>query len=428
MSSSFELDRLAEIVTIGDELLSGETVDTNSSYLDALLERWGWVVARHSTVPDSVPAIAEGIRDAARRCSLVVCSGGLGPTEDDLTLEALARALDCPLVLDTPTLERIRARFQKRGAVMTPNNERQARVPAIGEVLVNEAGTAPAFRAPLFDADVYVLPGVPREVRWLAEHVLRDRLDRGTPIVHRRTLKTIGFGESRLEHEIQKVRDAHAETVAFGYRAQAAETHIKLSIRPASALPIDPRQAKERLDRVEQDLRQLLGDAIFGVDEEEIAGVLGRDLRDRGVWVATAESCTGGLIATMITDVPGSSEYYSGGFVTYSNESKTELLGVPSATIAQHGAVSDETARAMATGVRARLQADWGIGVTGIAGPGGATPDKPVGTVFLAIAGPGTVWSRRLSLPGDRATVRLSTARVALDQLRRQLLATPKTV
>jgi PncC family amidohydrolase len=151
-------------------------------------------------------------------------------------------------------------------------------------------------------------------------------------------------------------------------------------------------------------------------------------LLDRGVWVATAESCTGGLIATMITDVAGSSKYYSGGFVTYSNESKTELLGVPAATIAQHGAVSDETARAMATGVRSRLQADWGIGVTGIAGPGGATPDKPVGTVFLAIAGPGTVWSRRLSLPGDRATIRLSTARIALDQLRRQLLAPEKAV
>jgi len=162
------MDRLAEIVTIGDELLSGETVDTNSSYLDGLLERWGWIVIRHSTVPDSVPAIAQAIEEAARRSSLVICSGGLGPTEDDLTLEGLGRALGCPLVLHEPTLQRIQARFAKRGVAMTPNNERQARVPAEGEVLPNDAGTAPGFHATLLGADVYVLPGVPREVHWLA--------------------------------------------------------------------------------------------------------------------------------------------------------------------------------------------------------------------------------------------------------------------
>jgi nicotinamide-nucleotide amidase len=416
------IDRVAEIVTIGDELLSGETVDTNSSYLDGLLERWGWIVTRHSTVPDSVPAIAEAIQEAARRASLVISSGGLGPTEDDLTLEGLGRALGCPLVLHRPTLDRIRLRFEKRGTPMTPNNERQARVPAVGEVLLNEAGTAPAFRAPLLGADVYVLPGVPGEVRWLAENILRARLDRGAPIVHRRTLKLIGFGESRLEDMIQSVRDAHAARVVFGYRAQAAEVHIKLAVRGTDTTPIEPAEARDRLDRVEEDLEQLLGEAIFGKDEDEIAGVLGGALMKAGSSVATAESCTGGLIAAMLTDVPGSSAYYLGGYVTYSNESKSELLGVPAATILQHGAVSDETARAMAEGVRARFQCDWGIGVTGIAGPGGGTPEKPVGTVNLAIAGRGSIWSRRLSLFGDRSAIRLSTARIALDQLRRQLL------
>jgi nicotinamide-nucleotide amidase len=306
---------------------------------------------------------------------------------------------------------------------MTPNNERQAHVPAVGEVLLNEVGTAPAFRAPLLGADVYVLPGVPGEVRWLAENVLRARLDRGAPVVHRRTLKLIGFGESRLEDAIQPVRDAHAARVVFGYRAQAAEVHIKLAMRENDAVPIAPAEARARLDQVETDLRQLLGDAIFGKDDDEIAGVLGRALTEAGSNVATAESCTGGLIATMLTDVAGSSAYYLGGYVTYSNESKSELLGVPAATIAQHGAVSDETARAMAEGVRARIDSDWGIGVTGIAGPGGGTDDKPVGTVFLAIAGRDSIWSRRLSLFGDRTAIRLGTARIALDQLRRQLLA-----
>lgn len=416
---------MAEVVTIGDELLSGETVDTNSSYLDALLERWGWMVTRHSTVPDSVEAIAEGIRYASQRASLVICSGGLGPTEDDLTLEGLALALDCPLVLHAPTLERIRSRFENRGMQMTPNNARQAHVPSNGEVLLNEAGTAPAFRASLGSAQVYVLPGVPGEVRWLAENVLRSRLDRGAPIVHRRTLKTIGFGESRLEHTIQPVRDAHSALVAFGYRAQAAETHIKLSVRSAaSEAPIGAIEAIERLNRAEHDLRQLLGDAIFGVDGEEIAGVVGKLLTKAGAFVGTAESCTGGLLGAMLTEVPGSSAYYSGGYVTYSNESKSELLGVLPATIVRYGAVSDEAAREMAEGVRQRLECDWGIGVTGIAGPGGGTADKPVGTVFLAIAGSGSTWSRRLSLFGDRATIRLSTARIALDQLRRQILAT----
>ncbi|MCB9464426.1 MAG: competence/damage-inducible protein A [Candidatus Eisenbacteria bacterium] len=411
---------VVEILTIGDELLSGETIDTNSNYLDGRLEAWGWIVARHTTVGDDVEKIAEALREAASRADLVLTSGGLGPTEDDLTLEACARALGCGLHMDETVRARIEARFRSFGREMTRNNERQAMVPEIGDVIINESGTAPGFRFTLGRAKVFVLPGVPREVRWLMNKKLEEELDRGTPSVFRRTVKTVGLGESKLADSIESVVETYRDRVRFGYRAVGMETHVKLAVLGTGpAAGIDETTAGALLDEVEAALRQELGDAVYGTDEPSLVDVLAEKLIAKGLTVATAESCTGGLIGKMLTDRPGSSEYYTGGCVTYSDDSKVQLLGVDDADLEIFGAVSDKIVGQMAKGVRKRLHADWGIAASGIAGPDGATKDKPVGTVFIAIAGPDRLQTKRLQLPGDREMVRMNTAKILIDWLRR---------
>ncbi|MEZ4650868.1 MAG: CinA family nicotinamide mononucleotide deamidase-related protein [Candidatus Eisenbacteria bacterium] len=421
---------VAEIIAIGDELLSGETVDTNSNYLDGRLESWGWVVARHTTVADDTQAIAAAIREAAGRADLVITSGGLGPTADDLTLEACAQALGCGLRLDETVRARIEARFRSFGREMTRNNERQAMVPEIGEVIINESGTAPAFHFTLENAKVFVLPGVPREVRWLMNKRLEEVLDHGTPAVFRRTVKTVGMGESKLADAVESIVETYRDRVRFGYRAVGMETHVKLAILgdgtagagegSDDSAHVGAREASATalLDEVEGALRNELGDAVYGTDEMSLVDIVAEKLIAKGLTVATAESCTGGLIGKMLTDRAGASEYSVGGCVTYSDDSKVQLLGVDDVDLEIFGAVSDKIVGQMAKGVRKRLHADWGIAASGIAGPDGATKDKPVGTVFIAIAGPDRLQTKRLQLPGDREMVRMNTAKIVIDWLR----------
>ena len=401
----------AVILSIGDELLSGETVDSNSSYLDGLLEARGWSVVRHLTVADEEADIAEAFTEASRRGALVLSTGGLGPTQDDLTMAGLARALGCPLVLHAPTLEFIKARFRSFGRTMTPNNERQARVPAVGEVLVNEAGTAPGFTAELNGARIYLMPGVPREVRWLMQHQILPRLPEGALGRTRRTLKVVGVGESRLEHDILAVVKAHPE-VRFGYRTLGLENHVKLVAEGEAGAA--------RIAAAEAELRAVLGARIYGTDDEVLDQVVGAALLAAGQTVATAESCTGGLVAKRLTDVSGSSAYFLGGVVAYADAVKVAALGVPVELLAAHGAVSEPVVRAMAEGARARLGADWGLATTGIAGPTGGTPDKPVGLVWMAVSGPGGTVSGEVRFPGSREQVRTGAATAVLDALRRR--------
>lgn len=400
------------IIAIGDELLSGETVDSNSSYLDGLLEPRGYRVLRHLTVPDDVDAIAEAFTEAAARAELVLSTGGLGPTQDDLTLEGLAGALGCPLELHEPTLEAIRARFRAFGRTMTPNNERQARLPVIGEPLDNEVGTAPGFTAVLGDARVYAMPGVPREVRWLMKHRVLPRLPVPEAARVRRTLKVLGLGESKLETKITEIVRAHPE-VRFGYRTMGLENHVKLMAEGEGA--------EARLDAAEVAVRAELGPRYYGKDEETLESILRDRLTEANQTVAVAESCTGGLVGKRLTDLPGSSAYLVGGVVAYDNSVKSGVLGVPEADLEAHGAVSEPVARAMAEGVRRVLGADWGLATTGIAGPSGGTEDKPVGTVWMAVAGADGTEAKQIRLPGDRAQVRERTAALVLDQLRRRL-------
>ncbi len=400
----------AHVLAIGDELLSGETVDTNSSYLDGLLERIGWTVTRHLTVADDLDAIAAAFTEASKDADLILSTGGLGPTRDDLTLEGLAKALGCGLRRDEAVIESIRARFASFGREMTPNNERQAMVPEVGEVLENEVGTAPSFTAELNRARVFLMPGVPREVRWLMEHRVLPRIRPGDVSRMRRTIKVVGLGESRLEHSIREIVRLHRSDVTFGFRTLGLENHIKLLAEG------EDREAK--LGAAQAALTELLGDRIYGVDEDMHAEVTMRALVAAGGTVAFAESCTGGLVAKLLTDVPGSSACFLGGVVAYANAAKVALLGVSEATLAEHGAVSEAVAAEMAAGARERFASTWAVSTTGIAGPTGGTESKPVGTVCLGIAGPDGVEAKTLRFPGERTWVRTATATAALDVLR----------
>jgi len=405
----------AEVLTIGDELLSGETVDTNSSWLDGALSSRGWTVTRHTTVADDVDVIAAAFQEASARADLVISSGGLGPTRDDLTLEALAKALGCELRRDEDTISKIKMMFEALGREMSPNNERQAMVPELGDVVPNPVGTAPGFHAKLNDADVYLFPGVPRELKFLIDNVVDEALTKGEATVARRTLKIIGMGESRLEHSIRQVIKAHRHRVLFGFRALGVENHVKMA-----AVGDDRADA---LADAEAALREVLGASLYGVDEDVHSAVIGAQLVDAQQTVAIAESCTGGLAAKLLTDVAGSSRYVLGGVVAYANEVKVGLLGGDPVDLENHGAVSAPVVAQMAVGVRDCLGATWGLSTSGIAGPEGATADKPLGLVFLGIAGPDGVETKEVRLPGDRERVRQSAATAVLDLLRRRSCA-----
>lgn len=408
--------RRAVIVAIGDELLSGETVDTNSSYLDGLLEARGYAVTRHFTAPDDIDAVAQTLAMAADHADLVLSTGGLGPTQDDLTIESFAQALGCELQLDAATLTHIEGLFSKLGRKMSPNNRRQAMLPALARALQNDVGTAPGVTAELSGAQVYLMPGVPREVRWLMKHRVLPELVTGVPR-RRRTLKVVGLGESRIEHRITEVVQAHS-AVRFGYRTLGLENHVKLLA--------DGEDAQATLQLAEDAVRGCLGDYIYGADDDILEAVIGEQLHAKGQTLACAESCTGGLVAKRITDVSGSSRYMLGGVVAYANLVKTEIVGVDPASIEAEGAVSETVVRQMAQGVRRALKSDWGLATSGVAGPGGGTEQKPVGTVWLAVAGPDGVQASRVQLPGDRDQIRHLAGSAVLNMLRLALRdATP---
>lgn len=403
----------AEVIAIGDELLSGETVDTNSSHIDRALEAQGYSVLHHQAVPDDEELIAEALDTACRRSDAVITTGGLGPTQDDLTFASVARCLGVELEFHPPTWDRIVRRFESRGRTPTANNRRQALLPAGGEPILNEAGTAPGFTAEWHGARFFVLPGVPREMRWLLEHAVLPRLPPGEK-VQRRTLSAASIGESALEAEIASVVAAHP-AVRFGYRTQIFVNQVKLLGRGP--------HAEEALEAAAAAVRAKLGRRFFGEGDVTLEAATLEALRSAAQTVATAESCTGGYLAKVLTDVPGSSSAVVGGVVAYANEVKVGLLGVDSADLEREGAVSETVARQMASGARDRLGATWGVSTTGVAGPGGGTEAKPVGTVWLALAGPRGVESWRLEWsPRGRDGIRFATVRSALDRLRRSIL------
>lgn len=408
----------AEILTIGDELLRGEIVDTNKSFLaDRLL---GLDIETHfqTSVRDDPPAMIDAFRRAASRSDIALVSGGLGPTRDDLTAAVLAEAFGLELVLDEAALETIRSFFRSRGREMTGNNVNQARFPEGADILPNPLGTAPGFSITQGTTRFFCLPGVPNEMTRMMDEQVMPRIEaaRGAGFaVRARLIRTFGMGESTLDDELKDI--AASGDVSLGFRTSFPDNYLRPLARAATA-----KQAEAALDRICDAIRQRLGPLVYGEDEQTLEAVVGQLLAQRGMTIAVAESCTGGLIAKRITDNPGSSAYFAGGVVAYSNAAKSELLGVSAAVLEEHGAVSDPVVRAMAEGVRERFGVDIGVATTGISGPDGGTTSKPVGLVHIALAREAATYAESFVFRMDRARHRLLTSQVALDWVRRTLL------
>ena len=411
----------AAIVAIGSELLGPLRQDTNSLWLTARLEELGIPVVRKSLVGDDPEAIVRELERAASAAELVFTTGGLGPTADDVTVGAVARWLGAPVERNVEFVAKIRRRFEARGIRMAAVNEKQADFIVGARVLENPRGTAPGFWGSKGDREVVVLPGVPGEMREIMERTVLPELAAraGGAVARRKVLRIAGMGESAVEEIVEPVYarwKEHPVTIL----ASAGEVQLHLCVRGR------PDEAETILAAMEEDFRKVLGARVFGQDGEELAEAVGRLLRSSGKKLALAESCTGGMVSSLVTDVAGSSDYFLGGVVSYANDAKESLLGVDDETLRSHGAVSEETAREMARGARERFGADVGAAVTGVAGPGGGSEEKPVGTVWFAISDrDGREVAKRRSFVGDRSHVRKSASVHALELVRRHLVGWP---
>lgn len=409
------------VLTIGDEILAGRITNTNSATISNMLRGLGIGTVCHLTCFDTLQEIERCLAFCHDRADVVVTTGGLGPTEDDLTHEAVAAYFDVPLELRREELQRIERRFVKMGVTMPKSNERSARLPANGRVIRNRIGTAPGCITSDGSRAVISLPGVPRELEaMLYEGVvlfLREQMGiSGVSLT--RALKTFGYTESRLGEIIAKV-PSPSEALHVGYRPTFPEIHLLLTAQAA-----DEATATAWLDEYEASVRAAIPRQLWGREDDELTGVVGDLLRSRGAKLATVESCTGGLVSKLFTDVAGSSDYFDRGFATYTNEAKQKMVGV-SADIFEPegpGAVSERCAIEMASGARRAAEVDFAISTTGVAGPGGGSPEKPVGTVWVGLSTPESTTAMQYRFPGDRAWVRTLTAYVAIERLRRHLL------
>ncbi|WP_273887630.1 competence/damage-inducible protein A [Rubrobacter naiadicus] len=408
----------AEVLAIGTEMLLGELVDTNTAWISRRLAALGVGIYRHTTVGDNLERIAAALQEAASRADLVITTGGLGPTSDDLTNEALARATGRRMVEYAEAREHVERKFREFGRKPSPSNYKQALFPEGTTLIPNPLGTA---MGALLESDgtlFATLPGVPQEMRGMFEETLVPLIrERSEGAIVSRTLWFVGLGESALAERVQDLLDAENPTVA----PLAGQGKVRLRITARAATP---EEAERQIEPVAREILSRLGRYYFGEDEETLESVVGRLLTEKGRTLALAESCTGGLLAKRLTDIPGSSRYFKEGLVTYSNEAKERLLGVPRELLVRYGAVSEEVARAMAEGVRRLADSDYGLSVTGIAGPEGGTPEKPVGLVWVGLADAGGTRAEKLNLTAwsrSREAIRERSASGAFDLLRRRL-------
>jgi nicotinamide-nucleotide amidase len=411
------MDRNAEMIFSGDELLRGDIVNTNQAYLGQRLLDLGVFATHAVSVSDDLAAMAAAIRDAlSRRPEVLVLSGGLGPTDDDLTREATAEALGRPLEFHADLLEKIREKFAGRGFTMTESNRKQALLPQ-GSTAIPLSGTAPGFMLEHEGTLIAALPGVPWELKEMWERTVEPRLavrgSSGDGHAVRR-IRTFGIGESIAAERLADV-PWRGSDVEIGTRASLEDLTIILR---GPATP----EGTQRLDELEAKVRAALGERVFGVDCPGLPEITGGLLLERGLTVAVAESCTGGLVGKRFTDIAGSSDYFLGGVTAYHNDVKKTVLGVPALMLAEYGAVSSEVAAAMAEGVRGLLHSDCALSTTGVAGPGGGTDAKPVGLVYIGSVVDGVTEVERLMLWGRRDQIRERAALAAVDLLRRRLL------
>jgi nicotinamide-nucleotide amidase len=409
----------ASILAVGSELLGTTRLDTNSLFLTGRMDALGISTVRKACVGDGWDDLVSEIAAALERAPLLVTSGGLGPTDDDRTKEAVAKVLGRALVRDEQILLGLKERFLKRGYEMPEVNAKQADVIEGATVLANRRGSAPGFLVEQGGRTVVLLPGVPHELKAMWDDAVAPLLARTAASgLHRRILKVAAIPESVVETLIKPVYAAYPD-VPITILAAPGEVQLQFAARGTSE------EASRLLDRIESDFHKALAGEIYGRDEDTLEGVIGDLLRLRQKTLALAESCTGGLLAGRLTDVAGSSDYFLGSAVTYANTAKADLVSVSAATLERFGAVSEETAREMALGARRRFGSSIGLSVTGIAGPGGGTPQKPVGTVHVALDdADGTRLTRKLLLPGDRALIRRWSTSAVLSMLRHHLLGT----
>ena len=408
-----------EIITVGNELTTGEIVDTNAAYMASLLTERGFEVALITTIGDNQGHIEDALLRAQEHAETVIVSGGLGPTTDDITTASAAKALGRRLILNKEVLQAMRERFAQRGLEMPLANEKQARFPQRAGIIPNPLGTAPGFIL-RHKGTIYIfLPGVPRELKYLfRENVLPllEKERREKTLFGSRTLKVFGFTESAIADRLRDV-NLQEHSASLAYLPRFPENHMKIMVRGRF-----PEEVEKNLQELEKIIREKLQGRVFAVDQETLEEIVGNLLRSHQATLAVAESCTGGLIAHRLTNIAGSSDYFERGVVVYSNRAKIELLKVPEELLAAVGAVSGPVAEKMAEGVRQISQSTLGLAVTGIAGPTGGSEEKPVGTVFIALASAQGTVSKKYQFGGDRKQVKAISAHTAIDWVRRFFL------
>jgi nicotinamide-nucleotide amidase len=413
------------ILAIGSEMLTPFRVDTNSLFITERLNTIGYDVRLKAVVADDIDELASMIAGVLAWADLLVVTGGLGPTEDDMTRDAVARVLGIELDVDETIVERLRERFARRGMTMPDINRRQAMVPRGAQVLPNPNGTAPGLWLEKGGTSIVLLPGPPREMKPMLEAVIAERLapkakGRG---LFRRVLKITGRAESEVDAQASPVYGpwtARALPISTTILAVLGQIELHLTAQASTKA-----EADAALDAAVGELHEALGPSVYSVDGRALEHVVGDLLREHKMTIAAAESCTGGLLMSRLTDVPGSSDYVDRGVVCYSNRAKTDLAGVPEPLIEEHGAVSEPVAKAMAQGIRSRAGTNVGVGITGIAGPGGGTPDKPVGTVAIAVVVDEEIRVRTFQFLGSREMVKFQAAQSALNMTRLMVLRQP---
>lgn len=409
------------LLSIGTELTRGEIVNTNASWLAAELTAAGFTVGVADTIPDELDRITATIHRLAAAHRLVIATGGLGPTTDDLTAAAAARATGVELVRDESTLLAIRRRIEGRGKPLMPGHEKQADVPAGSEILSNTVGTAPGFAIHLGETTVFFLPGVPREMKHMFTEQVLPRIRPSAPNnTFQVRLRTYGLGESALDQRLEGV-EAAFPGVTLGYRVQTPEVDVKVYARAATQS-----MAHDLALRATAEVKARLGDCVYGEGDETFASIVGRALRTRGFRLAVAESCTDGLIAHLLTEQPAT-DFFVGSAVTYANSAKSRMLGVSEDTLRGHGAVSAEVAAEMAAGAKRLCECDIALAVTGIPASGNGSGNKPVGLCYWAVAYPGGTIIRERVFPGDHDEIQMAAAYAALDLVRRVASGTLET-
>jgi len=410
----------AEIISIGDELLYGEIIDTNSAFIAEKLTDEGIEVVFCTSAGDDINKIAEVFDTALSRADVIIATGGLGPTSDDLTKKTIVKTFKRSLVFHEEILKEIEKSFEKRGKAMPKINQNQALIPQGAKPLANLWGVAPGIFIEEEGKLFFALPGVPLEMKWMLENevlpILRSKKPEG--FIIRKTLKTTGIAESVIYEKIEGLINPKGEVkIAFLPSYLGVDMRLTADLKQKS-------EAAAKIAELEQKIRDILGTYIYGIDDQTLEEAVGKLLSDKGKTIAVAESCTGGLIGAKFTNTSGSSKYFERGVVTYSNQAKIELLGIPKEIIDKYGAVSEQTAILMAEGVRKLAKTDYGLSSTGIAGPTGGTPEKPVGLVYIGFACENDSFAQKFRFGGDRITNRERAAQAALNIVRLFLIQT----